>query len=85
MELKKKHLGSFIFIKSLGREVEVCEENKLILVQHNFKHLFVLAKPVKLEAPKKKKSTSKKKKDDSPKPVEPKSSEHRTGPNTDKS
>ncbi len=66
MELNKKHLGSRIFIKALAREVEVCEENKLILLQHNFRHLFDLNKPVKTlisdkpESKKSKKASSKK-------------------------
>ena len=73
MELDKKHLGSRIFIKKLGREVEVCEENKSIFIANNFRHLFVMAKPVKtkqVEKPKKKeKKTNKKAEDDSSEPI----------------
>jgi len=48
MELKKKYIGSFVFIAQLNREVEVCEENKLILIQHNQRQFFVMNKPKKV-------------------------------------
>ena len=49
MELKKKYIGSFVFIAQLNREVEICEENKLILIQHNQREFFVTNKPKKVE------------------------------------
>jgi len=42
MELKKEFLGSRIFIKTLGREVLICEENKGTLIQQNCYELFVI-------------------------------------------
>jgi hypothetical protein len=40
MELKKEFLGSRIFVKKLGREVLVCDENKGTLMAHGLMHLF---------------------------------------------
>jgi len=48
MELKKKSIGSFVFVAALNREVEVCEENKSILIQHNKREFFVTPEPKKV-------------------------------------
>ena len=45
MELKKAFLGQSIFVKSLNRNVEVCEENKYLL--SGFAFLFDIKKPIK--------------------------------------
>ena len=52
MELKKKYIGSKVFIGKLGREVEICEENKSTLLQHNQREFFITPEPKKV-APKK--------------------------------
>lgn len=44
MELKKEFVGSRIFVKKLGREVEICEENKFILFNFGCIHLFKIEK-----------------------------------------
>jgi hypothetical protein len=49
MELKKKYIGSFVFIARLNREVKVCEENKSILIQNNQREFFVTPQPKKVE------------------------------------
>jgi len=45
MELKKAFLGHKFFVKSLNRNVEVCEENKILL--SGFAFLFDVKKPIK--------------------------------------
>lgn len=40
MNLIKRNIGSFIYIKTLGREVEIREENKLTLLAYGMFHLF---------------------------------------------
>ena len=44
MELKKEFLGSRVFIKRLGREVLICDENKLTLINYGFTHFFEIKK-----------------------------------------
>ena len=63
MELKKKYIGSKVFIGKLGREVEICEENKSTLLQHNQREFFITPEPKKVapkkEAPKKQQGETK--------------------------
>lgn len=40
MNLIKSNIDSFIYIKTLGREVKICEENKVTLLAHGMLHLF---------------------------------------------
>lgn len=88
MELQKKYLGSRVFIKVLGREVVVSEENKLTLLQHNLRHLFDLNRPSKVEQPiktEKPKKQKKTKESDNSRPTDSEHSEHRIDPDTDNS
>ncbi len=51
MNIKKSYINSKVYIKALGRKVEVNENNVELLLQHGFNHLFT--------KPKKKKDDSK--------------------------
>lgn len=51
MNIKKLYINSKVYVKALGRKVEVNEKNTELLLQHGFNHLFT--------KPKKKKDDSK--------------------------
>tara|TARA_R110000772_G_scaffold38346_1_gene90496 strand:+ start:289 stop:537 length:249 start_codon:yes stop_codon:yes gene_type:complete len=82
MELKKKYLGSRVYIKTLAREVEVCEENKSTFITHNLRHLFDVQEPVMTL---RKEETKKENNNVSTKSTKPKRSKHRVVTNTDNS
>ena len=61
-ELNSKHIGSFVFIRNLGRKFEVCEKNKHIFIEQGIEHVVQWKDKPKAKATKK--TTVKKDKED---------------------